>query len=91
MCIGWFVLVQNLRKLHSNVLFITIMKEFSVMSFGIYLIHIFIMRRWIWTWMPVGELPLWLEIVTVALSTFILSYLLVKFISKFPFSKYVIG
>lgn len=91
MCVGWFVLLQNMNKLYSNALFTIVMKELSVMSFGIYLCHIFVMRRWIWTWMSVGTLPLWLEIVVVALSTFLLSYLIVKSISKLPFGKYVIG
>lgn len=91
MCTGWFVLLQNMQKIHSNTLFTKVMKELSVMSFGIYLIHIFVMRRWIWKLISVGELPLLLEIVIVALSTLIFSYIIIKIISKLPLSKYLIG
>ena len=91
MCVGWFVLAQNMNKMHSNVLFSKVMKEFSVLSFGIYLVHGFVLYRWVWLFMPIGVLPLWLEIVVVALSTFILSYLIIKLISKLPLKKYIIG
>jgi len=91
MCVFWFILIQNLTRLHTVVLFTKVMKELSSMSFGIYLVHIFVMRRLIWNWIPVGALPLWLEIVVVAMLTFFLSYLVVKIISRFRFSKYIIG
>lgn len=91
MSIGWFIFIQNMNSIHSNRIFSNVMKELSVMSFGIYLVHIFIMRRLIWNWIPVGALPLWFEIVVVSIVTFALSYLIVKIISKLTIGKYVIG
>ncbi|MGZ2371885.1 acyltransferase [Ancylomarina sp. YFZ004] len=91
MCIGWFVLIQNMQMMHLNKTFIKLMKELSTMSFGIYLLHIFVMHRWIWTWIPEGTISLELEIIIVAILTFILSYVIVKIISYIPYTKYIIG
>lgn len=69
-----------------------IVVEFSKMSFGIYLIHIFILRDVVWNWFgmvnimnPAFQIPL------MAIITFVCSYIIVKMISYLPKSKYIIG
>ena len=91
MSAGWFIVIQNLEKLHTHPRFTNAMKELSVMSFGIYLVHIFVMRRFVWKWISIGSLPLWLEIIVVSVVTTVLSYSIIKVISLLPFKKYIIG
>lgn len=67
------------------------MVDVSRLSFGIYLVHILIMRQLVW--------PLWerflpdtgyaIQIPAVAIITFILCYLLIKALSYIPGSKYL--
>lgn len=64
----------------------------SGLSFGIYLIHIFIMRTLLWNWDVITEIPnYYLQTAVVALFTFIGSYVVCKIISYLPYSQYVIG
>ena len=60
-------------------------------SFGIYLVHIFVMHRIVWKWSFVSQYGSVLQIIITTILTFSISYLIVFIISKFPFSKYIIG
>ena len=68
-----------------------IITQFSIMSFGIYLVHIFIMRRIVWIFVSKWEMPQIIEILLVAVTTLVLSYIVVKIISLLRWSKYIIG
>ena len=65
--------------------------EISKLSFGIYFVHVFIMRRIIWNLDVVHSMPWMVQIPVIALSSFLLSLLISWIISRFFFSKYIIG
>lgn len=83
----WFALINNKLQNKSN----AIINEISKVSFGIYLIHIFIMRSIIWKLSIIEGLPGLLQIPIVAISTFFISFGICWLISRLPFSKYIIG
>jgi len=92
MSIGWFTLIQQIRwDLDANTKKGRFITKLSNSCFGIYLVHLFIMRSVLW------ECPfiyshggLW-QIASTTILTLILSYLAITLISKLPFSKYLIG
>ena len=63
----------------------------SKLSFGIYFIHIFLIKYIIWNIDTINQLPGLVQIPVIAMSAFLLSLFLSWLISKLPFSKYVIG
>lgn len=88
-----FVIYMITQKINfSFSVFNKIIVEISKMSFGIYLIHIFILRDVVWHWFdmvyiinPAFQIPL------MAILTLLLSYMIIKLISILPGSKYIIG
>lgn len=82
----WFVLIN--RTPNNNFYLIS---EISRLSFGIYFVHIFILRRCLWRIDVIRELPGLIQIPVVMIATLVLSFLVVKLISRLPFSKYIIG
>ncbi len=87
MCIAWFVLIQNINIRKEN----KMISNISKLSFGIYFIHIFIMRELLWKIDFIVNLPVIIEITICSVITFISSYLIVFLISKLKFSKQIIG
>lgn len=87
MSFSWFVIIQRIKVKREPSLLISA----SRLSFGIYLIHIFVMRDGIWNLSAIQQLQSIIQISTIAISTFILSWLICWCISKLPFSKYIIG
>lgn len=90
MALAWFEGVRRLslvNKMGGGVL-----TELSNCSFGIYLVHIFIMRYGLWNidFIVHGLGWLWQIVVTWVL-TLVISFLLTKAMSYFPFSEYIIG
>lgn len=65
--------------------------QISNYSFGIYLVHIFVMRRVVWEWEFISQYGSLFQIASTVLLTFLLSTLVVHLISYLPFSKYIIG
>lgn len=65
--------------------------EVAKLSFGIYLVHIFVMRRVLYQVDFLRELPSEIQIPVISITTFIVSLVLVWLISRLPFSKYLIG
>ena len=61
------------------------------LSFGVYFVHIFIMRRIIWSIGIINDMPGLVQIFLVAIISLLLSYIVSWLISKLPFSKYIIG
>lgn len=86
MAFSWFVVIRRCpnRKM-------TLLSEVSKLSFGIYLIHIFVMRNVLYSIEFIREMPGALQIPLVSISTFIMSFLVVWLISRVPYSKYIIG
>lgn len=85
----WFI---GLKRLCEAFVFNIRLSTISNLSFGIYLIHIFIMRTLLWNWSVITEIPIYyLQTATVVLFTFVGSYIVCKIISYMPYSQYVIG
>lgn len=91
MSAGWFVLFMrkgNTPKVQLRAL----VTNFSKCSFGIYLVHIFIMRRILWhcTWIQSMESYILQTIVIIVLTT-LFSWLVCYLISLLPIGQYLIG
>lgn len=91
MCVGWFIVLLKVPLFQKKNKITCALADISRMSFGIYLIHIFIMRDILWNWYVLQSLPYFVQIPLCATLTLGLSYVIVKGISKFSFSKYIIG
>lgn len=66
--------------------------EISNLSFGVYLIHVLIMRHWLWHlgWIvDISNYPL--QSIIIAILTFALSALLCWLLSQLPYSQWLIG
>ena len=87
MCMGWFYLAQRTKMRASN-----LMVEISNCCFGIYLMHIFIMRYLLWhidfIVYGCGGVA---QILMTWLLTFVISLVLTYLISYLPFAEYIIG
>lgn len=90
MCVLYFLIIKLLPPLTTSVHAVS--RRLAPQTFGIYLIHIFVMRDGIW--------PLWsslyphasyaVQIPCVAVLTFVISWAVVKLISFIPGSRYII-
>ena len=92
MAVGWFILVRKLdrpyndeSKLHRSIVMV------SNCCFGIYLIHIFVMRSILWDWSVLQNMGGANQIILVTILTFIGSFLITWLISYMPFAEYIIG
>lgn len=65
--------------------------DFAQHSFGIYLIQMIIMRRILWPILAPLSIHYAFQIPLIVVLTASISYLVVHLISKFPFSKYIVG
>jgi len=82
----WYALICQLHNKR-----ITMFSDLSRLSFGIYLIHIFIMRDLLWQVDAISLLPGLIQIAVITIVTLLFSYIVVWSISKLSFSKYIIG
>lgn len=90
-CIFWFRTITKLPLKFSNRVE-TMLTRISNLSFGIYLIHIFIMRYILWECDFIQNMnSSILQTVTIAVLTFVLSTIACYLISWLPFSAYLIG
>lgn len=89
MAATWFA---GIKRLCETFVFNIRLSTISNLSFGIYLIHIFIMRTLLWNWSVITEIPnYYLQTVIIAVFTFVGSYIVCRIISYMPYSQYVIG
>lgn len=65
--------------------------QFSNLSFGIYLCHIFIMHNVLWNFIDISIMGGWVALLISFLGTLILSYIVSLLISYLPFGDYIIG
>jgi len=88
-CVFWWKLVHLLNiKCKSCSLLVML----SNLSFGVYLLHIFVMRSLLWHWSPIlciGNHAL--QTFTIAVLTFLLSVLISYALSFLPGAQYIIG
>ena len=92
MAVGWFMLVKKLdkpynneSKWHRSIVMV------SNSCFGIYLLHIFVMRSILWDWSLLQDRGGVIQIILVTIMTFIGSFLITWLISYMPFAEYIIG
>lgn len=91
-CIGWYKLItQYTRELKQG----SVRKgitQVSNLSFGIYLIHIFIMRYILWECDFIRNIDSYIfQTILISLLTFVLSCICSFFFSLLPISQYIIG
>ena len=65
--------------------------NFAQHSFGIYLVHILVMRDFLWPILQGYNIHYAIQIPLITVLTAVLSYIIVHIISKLPYSKYIIG
>lgn len=88
MCTSWFCIFQRYDTKMFESKWIT---QLSNCCFGIYLVHIFIMRSILWKWDFISGNGGIIQIILTILLTSILSFSVVWCISKLPYSQYIIG
>ncbi len=87
MTLAWFTIVIQINaKSISGWL-----TNCAKLSFGIYLVHIFIMRDILWRLAFIQAMPSYVQTLTIACLTFAISWTVCYGISKIPGSKYVVG
>lgn len=86
MAFCWFTVVMRFPNKRSSII-----EKASALSFGVYLVHIFIMRRVVWNLGFICDMPGLIQIPAIMIITLLVSYLVVWLISRLPFSKYIIG
>ena len=66
--------------------------KISISTFGIYLVHYFIIRSLLWKWAPILVIrPYVLQVFVIAVAAFILSLGVTLLIGKLPGAKYLVG
>ena len=66
--------------------------KISNLSFGVYLIHILIMRHWLWHQNWIADIPNYpVQSIVIAIVTFALSVLVCWLLSQLPYSQWLIG
>ena len=91
MALAWFMFIKGIIKSYNSAS--RIHRYIVIVSnccFGIYLVHIFIMRSIIWKWTWLYELGI-MQILLVTLMTFIGGLFVTWIISYLPGAEYIIG
>lgn len=93
MCLGIFLFVLKVAPLSysEDSILTRAVVSFSNCSFGIYLVHIFVMRSVVWDWIFVSSYGGAFQIVCTTLFTVLISWLFVFVVSYLPCSEYIIG
>ena len=91
MCAAWFLLAKRIRIVYDETVgWHKIVALVSNCCFGIYLVHLFIMRSIIWKWTWLYDMGI-MQIMLVTLMTFIGSFVVTWLISLLPGAQYIIG
>ena len=90
-CIFWFQTISKM-KVHFNEWLKRISTKIANLSFGIYLIHIFIMRYVLWECDFIQNMDSYIvQTITIAIITFVLSTVSCYLISLLPLASSIIG
>lgn len=88
-------IIIYIKKISNSTFFINRSHQIAQISkytFGIYLIHILVIREFIWHfWSSSHRLAAYIEIPLICMLGFIISIIILKILSYLPFSKYIIG
>lgn len=89
MCVMWWLVIEKCA--HFFECCRPVITELSKLSFGIYLVHILVMRNFLWKFEWMQSLEGLTQILVCAFLTFVISAAISWMISKLKFSKYIIG
>ena len=84
-----YTIVQNL--VIKSKMIVKLISEIAKYSFGIYLIHIIVVREFVWRFFEASTINPLLETLIIAVISFGLCYIILKMLSKIPYSKYIVG
>lgn len=93
-CVAWYSIVNELEvrcvmgvngKLHR------LITDFACCSLGVYLVHIFIMRRFVWNIEWIQNMSPILQFISIFTMTVLLSWGFSHLLSYTPLGKYVVG
>lgn len=91
-CVFWWKVIGCVSTKWLNGKECQVLAQVSKLTFGIYLIHIFIMRYLLWKWdFILGIHPYWFQTAVIIILTFMGSLAVSYLISLLPFSRYIIG
>lgn len=93
MTTAWFCVIKKLfEKKQLPVRLTDFLEIISNLSFGIYLVHIFVMRTLIWKLDVIQNINnYYLQTLVVIFLTFVGSFTICNVIAKLPFASYIIG
>lgn len=92
MCVAWWQMVmQHANPVRLGERVKRRLVDFSNCSFGIYLIHIFVMRRGIWHFEPLENTPPEFDFLITFISSVLLSWGISHLLSRTPLGEYLIG
>lgn len=92
MCVAWWqIVMQFVQTARMSIWIKKWLVDFSNCSFGIYLIHIFVMRRGIWQFAPLSITPPIVQFLTTFVVTVLTSWAIAHLISKSRVGEYLIG
>lgn len=86
MALLWFSLIDRLPDF--NCLWISNVAD---LCFGVYFIHIFIIRKCIWNIAFICDMPGLMQLFVISFVSLIVSFAISWILSKLPFSKFIIG
>lgn len=91
MCVAWFLLIKQMDTIYNEAShFHRFIALVSNCSFGMYLVHIFVMRSVIWHWTWLYNMGV-IQIFAVTILTFLGSFVVTWLISYLPGAEYIIG
>jgi surface polysaccharide O-acyltransferase-like enzyme len=91
-CVFLWKLVFSLVPEHGWPSINRVISKISVSTFGIYLVHFFIIRSLLWNWSPILAIqPYFLQVFVIAAAAFFLSFGVTFLIGKIPGAQYLIG
>lgn len=93
MCVFWWVVLKKLSlKLHFSAKAVRGLSLLSSLSFGVYLVHIFLMRRVFYHFPMVAEMSSYIsQTIVIILLTAVASFLVSALFSLTPLGSYLIG
>ena len=86
MAFTWYATASQLPNMY-----VGFIKQCSNLSFGVFFVHIVLLRYIMWHFSLISVLPGMLQVVVIAIITIVISYIISWLISKLSFSKYIIG
>lgn len=92
MVYAFFMLIKDLRI--ENKTMAKVISEIALCSYGIYLIHIFIARGFVWNiieYIGIADYNPIIKIFFSLVLSLTISYFVVRLIKFLPFSKYIVG